>query len=109
MTITTFRKLEVKNFLSFDYTRDEEIKVDGFIYLTDDQEIPTEPDYIQNYLHIFKNDGFGHKEEKPKKYYLYVDRGEYQSDQVIDLENILFDWADGEYHQGTYKIEEINQ
>jgi len=39
---------------------------------------------------------------------LSVDRSEYQSDQIVDLENILFDWAEGEYHQGTYKIEEID-
>ena len=97
MTITTFRRLEVTNWLSY-----EEDRLDGFIYLTEGSEVPTKPDYIQNYLHILKNKG------GDKKYYMLVDRGEYESDQIVDLENILFDWAKGEYHQGTYKIEEID-
>tara|TARA_R100000734_G_C3275089_1_gene70065 strand:+ start:472 stop:768 length:297 start_codon:yes stop_codon:yes gene_type:complete len=98
MTITTFRKLEVKNW--FDY---EENKMDGFVYLTEDQDIPTKPDYIQNYYHILKNN------DGDKKYYMMVDRGEYESDQIIDLENILFDWLEGECFEGAYKIEEVKQ
>ena len=104
MTITTFRRLKVTNWLDY-----EEGQLDGFIYLTEGSEIPTKPDYIQNYLHILKNEGFDHTHYGTKAFYLNVDRGEYQSDQLTDLENILFDWAEGEYHQGTYKIEEIKQ
>lgn len=97
MTITTFRRLEVTNWLSY-----EEDRLDGFIYLTEGSEVPTKPDYIQNYYHILKNN------DGDKKYYMMVDRGEYESDQIIDLENILFDWLEGECFEGAYKIEEID-
>lgn len=93
----TFRKIKVSDFLSY-----EEEKLEGFIYLTEGQEIPTEPDYIQNYLHILTNEG-------DKKYYLYVDRGEYQSDNLEELEGYLFDWAKGEYHDGDYEIVEVKE
>jgi hypothetical protein len=104
MTITTFRRLEVTGW--FDYEKE---RLDGFIYLTEGSEIPTKPDYIQNYLHILKNEGFDHTHYGTKAFYLHVDRGEYQSDQLTDLENILFDWANGEYHNGTYQIVEVKQ
>lgn len=104
MTITTFRRFETKNW--FDY---EENKMDGFVYLKEGQDIPTKPDYIQNYYHILKNEGYDHTHYGTKAFYLMVDRGEYQSDQLTDLENILFDWLEGECFEGTYKIEEVKQ
>ena len=38
---------------------------------------------------------------------MLLDRGEYERDKLEDLENILFNWAEGEYHQGSYKIIDI--
>jgi len=98
MTITTFRRLEVNGWYDWD-----DNKVDGYIYLPENRDIPTAPDFIDNWLHIRENDS------GDKKYYMLLERSEYQSDQLIDLENILFEWANGEYHDGTYKIVEIKQ
>jgi len=102
MTITTFRKLYVMDWYDWD-----DNKVSGYIYISENRDIPKAPDFIDNWLHILENDNYGYKYEKQKKYYLYLDRSEYQSDEIIDLENILFSWADGEYHNGTYQIKDI--
>ena len=96
MTITTFRRLKVTNWYDWD-----DNKVDGFIYLPENRDIPTAPDFIDNWLHIRENSN------SDKKYYMLLDRGEYERDKLEDLENILFNWAEGEYHQGSYKIIDI--
>ena len=103
MTITTFRKLFVEEMKDWD-----DNKASGYVYLTEGQEKPTSDEYIDMYLHIRKVTKDDHPSWGNKKFALSVDRSEYQSDQIVDLENILFDWAEGEYHQGTYKIEEID-
>ena len=96
MTITTFRKLYVMDWYDWD-----DNKVNGFIYLPENRDIPTAPDFIDNWLHIRENSN------SDKKYYMLLDRGEYERDKLEDLENILFNWAEGEYHQGSYKIIDI--
>ena len=96
MTITAFRRLKVTNWYDWD-----DNKVDGFIYLPENRDIPTAPDFIDNWLHIRENSN------SDKKYYMLLDRGEYERDKLEDLENILFNWAEGEYHQGSYKIIDI--
>lgn len=104
MTITTFRKVFVDNMKDWD-----ENKASGFVYLTEGQEKPTSDEYMDMYLHIRKVTKDDHPSWGNKKFNLAIERSEYQSDQLIDLENILFEWANGEYHQGTYKIVEIKQ
>ena len=99
MTITTFRRLAVTGWYDW-----HDNQVDGFIYLPENRDIPTAPDFIDNWLHILENSN-----SDKKRYSMLLERSEYESDQLIDLENILFEWANGEYHTGTYQIVEIKQ
>ena len=85
----------------------EDKKVEGYVYLTSDQEMPKADEYIEDYLHILKADGV--LTNSDKTYYLLVDRSEYESDDLAELEKHLFDWAEGEYHNGNYEIVEVDQ
>jgi hypothetical protein len=98
MTITTFRKLYVMDWYDWD-----DNKVSGYIYIPENRDIPKAPDFIDNWLHILEI----HNDPSKKQFYMFLDRGEYESDEIIDLENILFSWAAGEYHNGTYQIKDI--
>ena len=88
-----FRKVFVDNLISWD----DDKKVEGYVYLTSDQEIPKADEYIENHLHIYKN-------VSDKKYHLFLDRSDIASDDLAELEKHLFDWAEGEYHNGNYEI-----
>ena len=98
MTITTFRKVYVDNLISWDHDR----TVKGYVYLTSDQDFPKANDYIEDHLYIL------HDENSDKPFHLLLDRSDYQSNHLIDLETMLFDWANGEYHDGTYRIVEVS-
>lgn len=92
-----FRKVFVDNMK--DYYETE--KVSGFVYLTEGQEKPNEGGYIENYLHILENNP---KLTQDKAYHLLLDRTDYESDNIKELEGYLFEWAKGEYHNGKYEI-----
>ena len=96
-----FRKVFVDN-LKYYF---EDKKVEGYVYLTSDQEMPKADEYIEDYLHILKADGV--LTNSDKTYYLLVDRSEYESDDLAELEKHLFDWAEGEYHNGNYEIVDV--
>jgi len=101
--VTTFRKVFVEEMKDWD-----ENKISGYVYLTEGQEKPTSDEYMDHYLHIVKND-YKHKHYGNKDYMLFVDRSEYSSNDVSELEKYLFDWAKGEYHEGKYIIIEPTQ
>ena len=101
--VTTFRKVFVENLLDMDDNR-----VSGYVYLTEGQEKPKGDDWLDHYLHIVKND-YKHKHYGNKDYMLFVDRSEYSSNDISELEKYLFDWAEGEYHKGEYIIIEPTQ
>ena len=86
-----FRKVFIKNNLSYHY----EETVSGYIYLSEGQEKPDAHDYIENYLHILKKD---------KSYYLLLDRTDYESDNIKELEGYLFELSKGDYHNCKYEI-----
>ena len=86
-----FRKVFVDNMK--DYYETE--KVSGYVYLTEGQEKPNEGTYIENHLYILKTD---------KAYHLFLDRTDYKSKDIKELEGYLFEWANGEYHNGKYEI-----
>ncbi len=92
-----FRKVFVDNLISWD----DDKKVEGYVYLTSDQEMPKADEYIENHLHIYKN-------VSDKKYHLQLDRSDMASDDLAELEKHLFDWAEGEYHNGNYEIVEVD-
>ena len=96
-----FRKVFVDN---LKYYFDDK-KVEGYVYLTSDQEMPKADEYIEDYLHILKADGV--LTNSDKTYYLLVDRSEYESDDLAELEKHLFDWAEDEYHNGNYEIVDV--
>jgi hypothetical protein len=98
-----FRKVFVDN-LKYYF---EDKKVEGYVYLTSDQEMPKADEYIEDYLHILKADGV--LTNSDKTYYLLVDRSEYESDDLAELEKHLFDWAEGLYYNGNYEIVEVDQ
>ena len=97
-----FRKVFVDN-LKYYF---EDKKVEGYVYLTSDQEMPKADEYIEDYLHILKNPD-GVLKNPDKTYYLLVDRSEYESDDLAELEKHLFDWAEDEYHNGNYEIVDV--
>ena len=94
-----FRKVFVDNLIS--WGTDE--KVEGYVYLTSDQEMPEADEYIENHLHIYKN-----AKGSDKKYHLALDRSDIASDDLAELEKHLFDWAEGEYHNGNYEIVDVD-
>ena len=96
-----FRKVFVDN---LKYYFDDK-KVEGYVYLTSDQEMPKADEYIDGYLHILKNPDWLRNPDKT--YYLLVDRSEYESDDLAELEKHLFDWAEDEYHNGNYEIVDV--
>ena len=100
----TFRRLFVEDLLDMDDNR-----VSGYVYLTEGQEKPEADDWLDHFLHIRKVTKNDHPSWGNKNFFLLVDRSEYQSDNLSELEGYLFDWANGEYHQGTYKIVEIKE
>ena len=91
-----FRKVFVDNLISWD----DDKKVEGYVYLTSGQEMPKADEYIENHLHIYKN-------VSDKKYHLFLDRSDIASDDLAELEKHLFDWAEGEYHNGNYEIVDV--
>ena len=95
-----FRKVFVDNLISWD----DDKKVEGYVYLTSDQEIPKADEYIENHLYILKN-----AEGCDKQYHLFLDRSDIESDDLAELEKHLFDWAEGEYHNGNYEIVDVDQ
>ena len=92
-----FRKVFVDNMK--DYYETE--KVSGYIYLTEGQEKPNEGTYIENHLYILENNP---KLTQDKAYHLFLDRTDYESDNIKELEGYLFEWAKGDYHNGKYEI-----
>tara|TARA_R100000278_G_C5371357_1_gene129031 strand:+ start:199 stop:528 length:330 start_codon:yes stop_codon:yes gene_type:complete len=98
-----FKRLFVENLMDWD-----DSKASGYVYLTDGQQKPEADDYLDHFLHIRKVKENDHPSWGGKKYHLYVDRSEYASDNLAELESHLFDWAEGEYHQGSYKIIDQN-
>ena len=95
-----FKKVFVDNLISWD----DDKKVEGYVYLTSDQEIPKADEYIENHLYILKN-----AEGCDKQYHLFLDRSDIESDDLAELEKHLFDWAEGEYHNGNYEIVDVDQ
>ena len=95
-----FRKVFVDNLISWD----DDKKVEGYVYLTSDQEMPKADEYIENHLYILKN-----AEGCDKQYHLFLDRSDIESDDLAELEKHLFDWAEGEYHNGNYEIVDVDQ
>tara|TARA_R100001086_G_scaffold250029_1_gene192721 strand:- start:917 stop:1186 length:270 start_codon:yes stop_codon:yes gene_type:complete len=81
-------------------------KASGYVYLTEGQEKPEADDYLDHFLHIRKVTEKDHPSWGGKKYHLAVDRSEYASDNLAELEGYLFDWAEDEYHEGNYQIVE---
>jgi hypothetical protein len=69
-----FRKVFVDNMKDY-----YEIKVSGYVYLTEGQEKPNEGTYIENHLYILKNDP---KLTQDKAYHLFLDRTDYESDNI---------------------------
>lgn len=100
--VTTFRKVFVEEMKDWD-----ENKISGYVYLTEGQDKPTSDEYMDHYLHIVKND-YKHKHYGNKDYMLFVDRSEYSSNDISELEKYLFDWAEGEYHEGEYIIRDLD-
>ena len=94
------KKMELLKVYTDDLTDYDHRQMRGYVYLLPDEEAHA-GDYMPSFLHIEKRLAKG---RMPQEFYLMLERSEYYSDDIEELESYLLGWIAGE-HQ--VPVEEI--